>query len=198
MKDWKADVVLHDGAPNLGTAWIQDAYSQAELVLKSLRLATKFLMTGGWFITKIFRSRDYNSLLWVLHQLFERVEPTKPASSRQASAEIFVVCKGYLAPKRLDPKFLDPKYVFQDLDPTEKRTNIFDPSRKERSRGGYAEGSHILFRKVSARDFLDSKDPLEIISTVNQISFEEEGSKRWVLMDFRFSTLPNRLLRSVC
>lgn len=39
----------------------------------------------------------------------------KPSSSRQQSAEIFVLCLKYRAPHAIDPRLLDPGYVFQEV-----------------------------------------------------------------------------------
>lgn len=175
LKHWKADTVLHDGAPNVGTAWIQDAFSQAELVLQSLKLATEFLGEGGNFVTKIFRSKDYNSLIWVFKQLFNSVEATKPPSSRDVSAEIFVVCRGYKAPKRIDPKFLDSRHVFAELtDPTpNNEAKVFNPEKKKRKREGYEEGNYTQFKEIPVTEFINTTDPIAILGSYNKLSFQQ-------------------------
>ncbi|KAL9083980.1 MAG: hypothetical protein Q9159_005473 [Coniocarpon cinnabarinum] len=175
LKTWKADTVLHDGAPNVGTAWIQDAYSQAELVLQSLKLATDFLAPGGTFITKIFRSKDYNSLLWVFNQLFGKVEATKPPSSRNVSAEIFVVCRDYKAPRHIDPRFLDSKAVFAELaDPTpNNEAKVFNPEKKKRKREGYDEGDYTQFKSAPASEFIHTTDPIAMLGSLNQLHFNQ-------------------------
>ena len=115
LAGWGADVVLCDGAPNIGAEYAKDAYVQNELVLAALKTATNHLIEGGTFITKVYRSTDYNSLIWVFQHLFEDVQAIKPNSSRSQSAEIFVVCLKYNKPKTIDPKMLDPNHVFKEV-----------------------------------------------------------------------------------
>lgn len=175
LKTWKADTVLHDGAPNVGTAWVQDSFNQAELALQAMKLATEFLAEGGTFVTKVFRSKDYNSLLWVFNQLFAKVEATKPPSSRNVSAEIFVVCRGFKAPKRIDPNFLDPRSVFAELsDPTpNNEAKVFNPEIKKRKRDGYEEGNYTQFKEVPASEFIQTTDPIAILGSLNRLSFKQ-------------------------
>ena len=175
LKSWKADTVLHDGAPNVGTAWVQDAFAQAALVLQALRLATDFLIEGGTFVTKVFRSKDYNALLWVFNQLFAKVDASKPPSSRDVSAEMFVVCRGYKAPKHLDTRLVDPRAVFAELaDPTPNHeAKVYKPEIKKRRREGYEEGDWTQFKEISVGEFVRTNDPIALLGSVNRFSFKQ-------------------------
>jgi AdoMet-dependent rRNA methyltransferase SPB1 len=105
------------------------------------------------------------------------------------SAEIFVVCRDFLAPKHIDPKFLDPKHVFKDpisgpsdidkaISANNAQANVFKPEVKRRKRDGYDDGDYTLFKKISAEVFVENSDPISLLGTVNRISFETEEEKR--------------------
>ncbi|XP_056008634.1 pre-rRNA 2'-O-ribose RNA methyltransferase FTSJ3-like [Ostrea edulis] len=170
LHTWKADAVLNDGAPNVGKNWLHDAFQQAQLALQALKLAVEFLKKGGWFVTKVFRSKDYYSLLWVFQQLFKHVHATKPQASRNESAEIFVVCEKFLAPDKIDPKFLDPKYVFKDVEDEPKPgINLIHPEKKRRQREGYPTGDYTLFHSLKASEFVQSDNYLDLLAQSNEI-----------------------------
>ncbi|KAJ1688315.1 hypothetical protein LUZ63_019705 [Rhynchospora breviuscula] len=170
------DVILHDGSPNVGGAWSQEATTQSVLVIESVRMATEFLAPKGTFVTKVFRSQDYTAILFCLKQLFEKVEATKPAASRSTSAEIYVIAQRYKAPARIDPHLLDVKYLFQGALERPKVKDVLHPEKQKRHRDGYEEGNPTLWKVGTAADFIWSEAPLEYLGTVNTISFDNPAS----------------------
>ncbi len=194
---WDFDIVIHDGAPNVGgSTWAKDAYSQAELVLHSLKLTTEFLRPRGTFVTKIFRSQDYNALLWVLKKFFRSVTVTKPASSRNASAEIFAVCQGFLAPKKIDPRLLDPSHVFKAVDTAEQQAvpDVFHDTKRKRQRGGYEDGVTLLYKELPAAEFIASSEPVTMLGMYNAFVFKDQASREIKEMYPKFTTEEVQLL----
>eukprot|EP01135_Chromosphaera_perkinsii_P003172 Nk52_evm61s236 gene=Nk52_evmTU61s236 len=181
LKHMKADCVLNDGAPNVGKNWYHDAFTQSELTLSAFKLACEFLKPGGYFVTKVFRSRDYNALMWVFGQLFKKVHATKPQASRNQSAEIFVVCQGFLAPDKIDPKFFDPKHIFGEVEMPAAKVDLFKQveSKKKAKAVGYDEYTTFV-NQLSASTFVNNEEPLDILVNATQIVFEDQESKEFL------------------
>ena len=185
-----ADVVLCDGAPNVGANYDRDAYAQNDIALQSLKCATVHLRNNGTFVTKLYRSRDYNSYLWVVRQLFREVKAVKPVSSRAQSAEIFLVCLGYKAPDKIDPKLLDSKCVFEqvyDQDGNEidaangtkqsSKVTIFHKQFEKQSKGRRRQGYDMTnldatMRKINTVvEFINSPDPIQLLTDCTGFTF---------------------------
>lgn len=189
----KVDVVLCDGAPNVGANYDRDAYAQNEIALLSLKCATSHLRANGTFITKLYRSRDYNAYLWAVRQLFREIKAVKPVSSRAQSAEIFIVCLGYKAPDKIDPKLLDPKAVFdqeileeeddeadQDNNKPSKKNKVtifhksYDATQKGRKRQGYDLSKiDATMRNIgTVIQFINNPDPIQMLTDCTGLTFK--------------------------
>jgi len=187
IQHFKADLVLNDGAPNVGQDWKKDAYGQSELVLHSLKLATKFLKKGGNFCTKVFRSTDYNSLIWVISKFFDTVQAVKPEASRGQSAEIFVVGLGYKAPDQIDQKYFDPAHVFKDTEADflislmEKEVNSIDKIFLKRKKRFIDDNMPLtMFRRLTFKEFLEKRNPYAVFVEFNQITFTKEDETAYL------------------
>ncbi|CAN4119703.1 unnamed protein product [Withania somnifera] len=167
------DLVLHDGSPNIGGAWAKEATSQNTLVIDSVKLATVFLAPKGTFITKIFRSQDYNAVLYCLRQLFEKVEVDKPLASRSASAEIYIIGFKYKAPAKIDPRLLDVKHLFQGGKEPPKVIDVLGGTKQKRHRDGYEDGATVLRKVCSVANFVWSDNPVQVLGSFTSMSFDD-------------------------
>ena len=186
LRGQKVDVVLHDGAPNVGADYTKDAYEQNEIALHALRCATHHLQTGGTFVTKIYRSTDYAKFMWCCQQFFESVHVFKPKASRAQSAEIFWIATKYTSPAKIDPRLLDPKYVFASVQGettggvlgNNNALSIFHKNRDKarRQRGGYDETHYdATMRHIeSIHTFVTTKSlatAIQMLSVSTGLSF---------------------------
>ncbi|CAB9518567.1 27S pre-rRNA (guanosine(2922)-2'-O)-methyltransferase [Seminavis robusta] len=189
--DATCDLVLHDGAPNVGASYDKDAYEQNEISVHALKCATQHLKARGHFVTKVYRSRDYASYVWVCQQLFETVTAFKPKASRAQSAEIFLICQTYKAPEKIDPRMLDPKHIFEQVEgdssgalATGDGVHVFHKAwdQKRRQRNGY-DMTHFdaTMRHIEpVANFINAagvKDAILILSTCTGLGFTCEQCK---------------------
>ena len=180
LQSWKADIVLNDGAPNVGQSWAQDAFTQSQLTLAAFKLAAKFLAKGGCFVTKIFRSKDYLALNWAFKQLFVKVKATKPQASRNESAEIYVICQNFKAPDKIDPKFFDIKHVFKDMaDPDSAsaapdKLLVGQPITKQNKPKamGYEENTLSVYKPVPVSTFLKEENFIPILNSCSELRLD--------------------------
>ncbi len=89
------DVVLSDMAPDTTGIRATDQARSAGLVLEALARAERLLAPLGAFVAKIFQSPEVEKLRRRMAVHFADVRLLKPEASRQQSAELYLVGKGF-------------------------------------------------------------------------------------------------------
>ncbi len=92
----QADVVLSDMAPDMTGEYALDQARAAHLAEQALGVAEQVLAPGGHFVVKVFQGKDTESFRDRLESTFEYVRATSPDASRESSAELYLVGKGYV------------------------------------------------------------------------------------------------------
>lgn len=90
-----ADLVMSDMAPNTIGHQRTDHLRIMGLVEAAYDFAVQVLKPGGTFVAKVFQGGTQGELLSQMKKDFTTVKHIKPPASRQASAEQYVVAKGF-------------------------------------------------------------------------------------------------------
>jgi 23S rRNA (uridine2552-2'-O)-methyltransferase len=96
------DVVMSDMAPNLSGIESADATRMVHLVELAVAFAQEHLTDKGALVCKVFHGSGHSQLVKLFKDSFKVVKPIKPKSSRDKSAETFLVGIG-LKPGKTPP-----------------------------------------------------------------------------------------------
>lgn len=88
------DVVLSDMAPKTTGIRLHDQQRSFDLCLRALEVAKKSLKPKGHLVVKLFQSSEFDHLLKLLREVFEKVEIIRPKSTRKQSFEIYLIGLG--------------------------------------------------------------------------------------------------------
>ena len=90
----KADVVLSDLSPNISGIASADQARAAELVQMAVEFCRSWLKPGGVFLVKVFQGGEFTGVLKEMKDVFRDVKTLKPAASRDASRETYLLARG--------------------------------------------------------------------------------------------------------
>ncbi len=97
----KADVVLSDMAPNISGQYTMDHARSVHLCMYAVDVCDRVLKKDGKLVMKVFMGEELTELYRELNARFRSVRTHSPAASRDTSSEVYIVCKGFLANKRV-------------------------------------------------------------------------------------------------
>ena len=89
------DLVLSDIAPNTTGHQSTDHLRLSSMIFDIIDILDHLMITGGVFVTKIWKGSEEKELIKILKNKFNDVSYFKPDSSRKDSVEIFIIARNY-------------------------------------------------------------------------------------------------------
>lgn len=89
------NTIISDMAPNTSGIRSLDHQKSIDLCYRALELSSNLLQYKGNLLIKIFQGESTKELIDDLKNEFHYVKISKPESSRSASRETYVICKGF-------------------------------------------------------------------------------------------------------
>jgi len=96
MQNEQADLVISDMAPNISGIKTMDQARSMLLVELATEAASLLLRPGGDFLVKVFQGDGIDTYIKTLRQHYQKVLTRKPAASRKASREVYVLGRGFI------------------------------------------------------------------------------------------------------
>lgn len=121
-----------------------DQYIQSQLLVAALDICIKTLDIGGTFISKMFVGHDTTFLNSQFKTLFKHVDIVKPKSSRESSAEHFIVCRFFDPPENFK---LNTLTTFEPYNPTEMVEGFSEEMDKT-----VVSDNHKIFKYITCGD----------------------------------------------
>ena len=89
------DLVLSDIAPNTTGHQSTDHLRLSSMIFDIIDILDYLMITGGVFVTKIWKGSEEKELIKILKNKFNDVSYFKPDSSRKDSVEIFIIARNF-------------------------------------------------------------------------------------------------------
>jgi len=95
----RVDLVLSDMAPNISGMKVVDQPRAMYLTELALDFCQRALAHGGDFLVKMFQGEGSDAYIKELRQQFDKVIIRKPKASRPRSREVYLLARGFKAPR---------------------------------------------------------------------------------------------------
>lgn len=88
-------LVLSDMAPNMSGIPVSDQARIIHLAELALEFSRAWLKPEGAFLVKVFQGHGFNEFMQEMRSVFKTVSSRKPDASRDRSAEVYLLGKGF-------------------------------------------------------------------------------------------------------